>query len=474
LNITIFGGGLSGLSVGASLLKSGHYVTIIERDSSVGGFAKSFSRNGYTFDVGPHIFFGKKTVPKLKEYFNGAEVLIQNSNLKQGICIKNQLFRYPFQLEEILRKIKKRRLLSVVHDILARRNRDHNGGSVGEESLETWVKGKIGPTLFDYIELDNYVQKLYGISAREISSDWGKHRLKPIARMTMWEAVKKRFNPFAKKRKPQTFYGSKCIGEIATHLADYIVKHGGRILLNSSVEEIEMSNGKVKKIYVRRDGKRHSVSSDFVVSSVKISDLIGMIRPAPDPGVRNASGALKYRDLIVLYLVVQKPKILDYCLIYFSPKETTFKRITEFKYFSPEMMPQNETTLALEICADRGNEIWHCQDTEIFERLLTELERLEILGREDVLEYFVLRVPSVYPVYFLNYKSQLKVVLDYLKDVENLVSIGRQGLYQHDNMVTAIESGFSTVGLIENHGDRLQGVGEAVYHERLHKYDDMA
>ncbi|GAG67321.1 unnamed protein product, partial [marine sediment metagenome] len=76
-------------------------------------------------------------------------------------------------------------------------------------------------------------------------------------------------------------------------------------------------------------------------------------------------------------------------------------------------------------------------------------------------------------VYFLNYKAQLKVVLDYLKDVENLVSIGRQGLYQHDNMVTAIESGFSTVGLIENHVDRLQEVGEAVYHERLHKYDDI-
>jgi protoporphyrinogen oxidase len=240
------------------------------------------------------------------------------------------------------------------------------------------------------------------------------------------------------------------------------------------VEEIEMSNGKVKKIYVRRDGKRHSVSSDFFVSSVKIPDLIGMIRPAPEPGVRNASGALKYRDLIVLYLVVQKPKILDYCLIYFSPKGTTFKRITEFKYFSPEMMPPNETTLALEICADRGDEIWHCQDNEIFERLLTELERLEILGREDVLEYFVLRVPSVYPVYFLNYKAQLKVVLDYLKDVENLVSIGRQGLYQHDNMVTAIESGFSTVELIENHGDRLQEVGETIYHERLHKYDDIA
>jgi protoporphyrinogen oxidase len=452
----------------------GFNVTIIESGSRVGGFARSFTRKGYAFDIGPHIFFGEKTVSKLKEYFDGGDVLIRNDNLKQGILIRNRLFRYPFQLGEILYKIEKRQLLSVVYDVFVGNTKAANTRDGEDESLETWVKGKIGPTLFEYIALDTYVQKLYGISASEISSDWGKHRLKPLAGMTLLQALRKKLNPFGKKGKGNTFYCSKGIGDVATHLADYIVKHGGRILLDCSVEDVELSNGRVKKMHVKRKGDRQSVSSDFFVSTIKIADLIGMIRPAPAAAVHDASAALKYRNLILLYLIVNKPKVLDNCLIYFSVNDTTFKRITEFKYFSSEMMPPNETTLALEVCADDEDEIWNAQDTEVSDKLIAELGQRDVVSREDVLESFVLRTPSVYPVYFLNYRDPLKIIFDYLKNIENMVSIGRQGLYQHDDMRTAIESGFHAVGLIARHKDKLPEVGKAVYDERLHRYDNIA
>jgi hypothetical protein len=74
----------------------------------------------------------------------------------------------------------------------------------------------------------------------------------------------------------------------------------------------------------------------------------------------------------------------------------------------------------------------------------------------------------------LNYRDPLKIIFDYLKNIENMVSIGRQGLYQHDDMRTAIESGFHAVGLIARHKDKLPEVGKAVYDERLHRYDNIA
>jgi hypothetical protein len=59
--------------------------------------------------------------------------------------------------------------------------------------------------------------------------------------------------------------------------------------------------------------------------------------------------------------------------------------------------------------------------------------------------------------------------------MSNLVSIGRQGLYQHDNMATAIESALNVGELIARHGTvdpgKIHGI---VYEERLNKYDDIS
>ena len=51
--IAIIGSGFSGLSAAAYCAKAGHEVHIFEKNSSIGGRARSFSANGYTFDMGP-------------------------------------------------------------------------------------------------------------------------------------------------------------------------------------------------------------------------------------------------------------------------------------------------------------------------------------------------------------------------------------------------------------------------------------
>lgn len=51
--IAVIGSGFSGLSAAAYCAKAGHEVHIFEKNSSVGGRARSFSSHGYTFDMGP-------------------------------------------------------------------------------------------------------------------------------------------------------------------------------------------------------------------------------------------------------------------------------------------------------------------------------------------------------------------------------------------------------------------------------------
>lgn len=52
-NITIIGSGFSALSASCYLAKKGNSVTIYEKNANIGGRARQFSKQGFTFDMGP-------------------------------------------------------------------------------------------------------------------------------------------------------------------------------------------------------------------------------------------------------------------------------------------------------------------------------------------------------------------------------------------------------------------------------------
>lgn len=72
-SVIVIGSGFSGLATATSLATQGHEVTILEKNPSLGGRARKFEAQGYTFDMGPSWYwmpevfddyfarFGKKT-----------------------------------------------------------------------------------------------------------------------------------------------------------------------------------------------------------------------------------------------------------------------------------------------------------------------------------------------------------------------------------------------------------------------------
>lgn len=51
--ISVIGSGFAGLSVATELANAGHHVTIYEKNSTIGGRARQFKSDGFTFDMGP-------------------------------------------------------------------------------------------------------------------------------------------------------------------------------------------------------------------------------------------------------------------------------------------------------------------------------------------------------------------------------------------------------------------------------------
>jgi phytoene desaturase len=63
--ITILGSGIASLSCASFLAQSGHNVTILEKNNTIGGRARQFSENGFVFDMGPSWYW----MPEVFENF---------------------------------------------------------------------------------------------------------------------------------------------------------------------------------------------------------------------------------------------------------------------------------------------------------------------------------------------------------------------------------------------------------------------
>jgi len=52
----VLGGGVAGLTIGREIARAGRSVIVVERGATVGGLARTFRRDGYSFDLGGHRF----------------------------------------------------------------------------------------------------------------------------------------------------------------------------------------------------------------------------------------------------------------------------------------------------------------------------------------------------------------------------------------------------------------------------------
>lgn len=80
--VVIIGGGVGGLFAGAFLSKEGYDVTVVEKNSTIGGGLQSFQRFGETFDTGMHVIGGMHSEGNLYKMCKYLGIL-DKINLKQ-------------------------------------------------------------------------------------------------------------------------------------------------------------------------------------------------------------------------------------------------------------------------------------------------------------------------------------------------------------------------------------------------------
>lgn len=421
----ILGGGITGLGAGFFLGKAGEHTTVIEKRESIGGMAASFKFKDFTFDVGPHKLYS--TLPGVMDIYKellGEDCLVVKKKNSLRLCGK--YFSFPIKPLQFARGFPK---LKAVHCgfswllALAKKNREI-------VTYEDYFLSGFGRAAYNLL-FEGFCWKVWG-DPRKISAELARRRI-PVPSIT--ELAR---NMLQKNQKPEIsadsfYYPKKGVGEVCEKLAEQI-QNNGKIICGAQPCKILLKDNRIESVEIKKTiGKEVLKNPKNVISTLYLQDLLEMFEPQPPQHVMEAAKQLKYRSLIIIYLIIDKPKVLEDHWIFFPEKEFVFNRVSEQKNFSPNIAPADKTVLTAEISCESDDYMFGMSDNEMAELVITDLEKAGIVSRNEVGTAHVVRIERMYPVYDLSYRKNLRAVLDWLHSIQNFYTIGRQGLFAYTN-----------------------------------------
>ena len=438
--IIILGGGPAGLAAAYELAKKGRKIVVMEKENQVGGLSATLKKDGFLYEFGPHAFHLKD--PKITLWLQKS--LGQDFRViptKTQVLIRGKLLNYPLSGGELFSKIPPFLALKILGEyflayikrFLIQRK---------PQSFEEWGLQNFGPTLYK-MSFGDYTQKVWGLEPRKLSARLATQKL---SRLNLGDIILKLLG-FRGKFQPAYFkkylYPRTGAGLIFQKMIEEIVP-AGQILLEAEATKVKSHKGRIYAVEYKERGLKKTLLCQGVISTLTLQTLIPMMNALPKPKVLAAAGKLNYRDLIIVYLVLENHILSQAQWIYLVENKFRFNRITFGKNLSPSFAPTNKNVLALEVGAQKDDELWQKSDEEL---LAMAKKDLALLGWENLKidDFWVKRIVNVYPIFLEGFENYLTEALKGLHGYPNLISTGRNGLFLnsdiHDSFLLGFQAG---------------------------------
>lgn len=401
MKICIIGAGITGLTAG-KLLSKNHEVTIYEKESSIGGIARTKSVNGITYHtVGGHCLNSKN---KAVMDFIFDDILTKENwhHVKRDAKINfhNQFVSYPieFSIKEIA-KFDEDLAFNITKDFMSSEDTE-------TDNLADWFKEKFGETLAKEYFIP-YNRKIWQMEPSKMSHSWIDGKL-PLPN-------KKEFFKALIEDNEDTMPHSTFFYPNSNNQNTFIEALGGglNIVTNFEVTSIE----KVESKWIINDKYEY----DLVINTMPLNILPFVIKGTSDE-IINEAKKLKYNKVTN---ILWKTKSIKYTWSYYPSENTIFHRHIHIgNFFDPKV---NYT-------------ITEAMGEHSYDEMVEYGKKFDYLI--EPLDYNLSNY--AYVVYDQNYSEATNKIKDYLDEI-GINTIGRFGEWEYYNMDICMESAFKLV-----------------------------
>jgi len=390
MKILVIGAGITGLSIG-KLLNNEHEVKILEKDSLIGGIAKTKKVHGVTYHtVGGHCFNSKYSDIMSFVFDKLSENKWHKVSRISKINLENYEVNYPieFSIKEIY-KYDKQLAFEITKDLLSV---EDNGDY---KNLEDWFRKKFGNTLSDLYFLP-YNSKIWNNDPQKMSYGWVQDKLPIPDKFSVFEGLMEN----VKDSMPHSYFyypNSNDQNSLISKLADGLD-------IDCNVETIKIE--KIDDFWVVND----KYKADMIISTMPLNILPGLIEKTPTEIIDSAH-KLKYNKVTTM---LWESLPTNKTWTYQPSKKTIFHRYIHIGSF---FNPVTNHTITESI------------GEKTYEEMLEEGKKDPFLIKP--LDFNV--SDHAYVVYDDNREFAVNKIQEYLKSI-GIHSIGRFGQWDYFNM----------------------------------------
>ena len=432
--VYILGGGVTGLVLAYELLKHGQLVEIIEKSDTVGGLAKTLSWKGRSIDMGPHIYH---TPDKdIQDYWECEfEGLFYNrdhwsKNFKDG-----EFLDYPVS-REFINSLPKKIRNQINSDL-----ENHNPDALAKAtSYHEYIRALAGSTLQEMFFV-RYPEKLWGISTKDLDANWAPKRIQIREKSTpfywgQWSAV-----------------GNEGSGSIIENLKEKILQLGGVINLSETISQIYTKESRITAI----DTNKRVVNvggGDVVINTTSYTQISKFF------GYRTS---LQYRGVILVFLEVDTalvlPEGVDF--VYIDDPKVHFNRVSDQNSFIKDKT-KDSTIICCEITYSSSDHCDTMDENQLIKEVRGQFATLGFCSNSQILDSKVIKLPEVYPMFFLGYQSALAKTKEKIDNIGNMYTLGSLAEYAYSDLQVLFGKAIDLAQVITDKTFRVNGINKTI------------
>ncbi len=446
--VAILGAGPAGLGAALALARRGFPVTVFEKRDRAGGNAGSFELADLRVDYGSHRLHpaSDPEVLGLIRDLLGDDLLTRPRHGR--IRLMGRWLHFPLRAGDLALRVHPRFAVGVGLD-LARKLVPQARPT--EETFATILERGLGRTICREFYFP-YARKIWGLEPDEIATTQAEKR---VSSGSIGKMLKRLLPSGAGTGSAQPkgifYYPRRGFGQISDGLLEAARSAGAEVRFEAELKKIH-SREDGTRIDFEHEGHPQSMDARHTWSTIPVTALAGLLEPGAPEAVRAASAALRFRSMILVYLVLETDQFTPYDAHYFPGADLQLTRLSEPKNYANVTEPRGRTVLCAELPCQLGDDVWSMDDAQLGERVVEDLGRAGLPVTCEVSEVAVRRLPHAYPLYPTGYQAHFDTLDDWIESVPGVLTFGRQGLFAHDNTHHALFMALSAARCLGDDG----------------------